>query len=452
MTEERLRKDSISSLIAKFSIPAIVGMLVNAIYNIVDRIFIGQYVGEDALASLIVVFPVMMFMFSLAILTGQGGANLISISLGRGNRKDANRFYTNTITLTAFVSVIASAIIFFVIEDLLRALGASGPVLENAITYLGIYALFAPIQCVSFALSTIVRAEGFPRLSMFSMIISALTNIVLDYVFIGIFGMGVAGGAIATGIGQTVGFCILASHFITRKTTLHFDKKNIIPHFDTVCEIVVIGFPSFLSTVSVSASALMLNISLTKYGGVAAITAMAAINSLFTIIIMPINGIQGGIQPIVGFNHGAKLHDRVKETLIKSLTVAGTFSLVAFLIIQGAPRFLLSMFIDPTSSTMDGAVFGLRMFMMSLPLLAVSILSIGYFQATQKPKVAIFLGLLRQFLLLMPLLFILPKFLGLVGVWIAIPISDFISIAISALMLVIDFRHEKEADLVPEFE
>lgn len=446
MTEDSLRNDSISSLIAKFSIPAIVGMLVNAIYNIVDRIFIGQYVGEEALASLIVVFPVIMIIFALSILTGQGGANLISISLGKGNKDDANRFFTNSVVMTLFVSVLSTVGMFVVLEKLLVSLGAGGLVLDYAKTYLGIYLLFSPINTTSYALSTTVRAEGFPRLSMTAMILAAVTNMILDFVFIGLLDMGVAGGALATGIGQTVGFVILAHHFVAKKSTLHFDKRYIIPHLETVKEIVTIGFPSFLSTVGVSVSMLALNISLNAYGGVEAITAMAAINSLFTMIIMPINGIQGGVQPIIGFNHGAMLHNRVKETLVKAVTVAMAFSTLCFIIIQAEPRFLLALFIDPSSTTMEGAVLGLRLFMLSLPVLAISVLSIGYFQAIQKSKVAIFLGLLRQFILLIPLVYFLPKQFGLLGVWLAIPVSDFIAIIISFIMLSIDFKHEKEMD------
>ncbi len=446
MNEDNLRNDSISSLIAKFSIPAIVAMVVNAIYNIVDRIFIGQYVGEAALASLMVVFPILMFLFALAVLIGQGGSNLVSISLGRGNREAANRFFTNTISTCIIVGVVAASIMFLFIDNILGALGAGGQVLEYARTYLGIYLLFVPISTTSFCMSAIVRAEGFPKLAMTSMLASALTNIVLDYVFIAIFGWGVAGGAIATVIGQSVGFVILGLHFIKKNSTLHFIKKDIVPHFETVLEIFTTGFPSFLSSVSVAVSMFVLNYSLSIYGGVEAITAMAAINSLFTFIIMPINGIQGGVQPIIGFNHGAKLRSRVKETLIKSLAVAMGFSCVAFLVIQLEPKFLLSLFINSESSTMSGAIVGLRLFMLSLPVLAISVLSIGYFQATQKPKIAIFLGLLRQFFLLTPLVIILPKFMGLNGVWMAVPISDFIAVAISSILLLRDFKHEGEVE------
>ncbi len=443
MNENNLRNDSISSLIARFSIPAIVGMVVAAIYNIVDRIFIGQYAGETALASLVVVFPIIMFTFATSVLTGQGGANLISISLGRGSRDDANKYFTNTIVFSVLVNVVISALILFNIERILVAFGASGEVLDYAVTYLSIYLYFIPLSSLSFVLSTAVRAEGFPKLSMNAMLVSALTNIVLDYVFIGVLGLGVAGGAIATGIGQTAGLIIFLAHFSRKKSTLHFDRKNMMPQFDVVAQIMTIGFPSFLSTVGVSVAMVGLNISLGAYGGVAAITSLAAINSLFTFVIMPINGIQGGVQPIIGFNHGAKLRARVKETIFKAMAASMIFALLVFIVMQSVPTFLLSLFIDSGSSTMDGAVLGLRIFILSLPLLPISVLSTGYFQATQKPAIAIFLGLLRQFFLLLPLLYILPKFFGLTGVWLAVPISDFIAIVISFVALVIDFRHTK---------
>lgn len=443
MNQDSLKYDKIWNLILRFSIPAIVAMLVNAIYNIVDRIFIGNYVGEEALASLIVVFPIILFLFALSILTGQGGANLISISLGEDDKESANKYYTNTITLTLFICILASVLIYIFIDPILAGLGASGAVLDYAKTYLSIYLLFVPFSTISYAMTSIVRAEGLPKLSMVAMIASAMTNIVFDYIFIGLMDMGVAGGAIATGIGQTVGVVILARHFLSNRTSLKFKKEYVFPRFDTVKQVLVIGFPAFLSTLGVSVAMLAMNLSLNKYGGVEAVTSMSAINSLFTLIIMPINGIQGGIQPIIGFNYGANLPSRVKETLIKSLQLACGFSLIAFIIIESVPHLLLAMFIDPSSSTIVGATVGLRIFMLSLPLLPVSVLSIGYFQATRKSKIAIFLGLLRQFILLVIFVNLLPLQFGLNGVWAAVPVSDYLAIIISAVIIYLDFKNAK---------
>lgn len=450
MNNDSLGNDSINSLIVKFSVPSIIAMVVNAIYNIVDRIFIGEFVGETALASLIVVFPIMMILFAVLILTGLGGANLISISLGRGSKEDANKYFTSMIVLSLVFSIITAFFIFMFMENILTYLGAKGEVLEYGLTYLGIYLYFTPFSALSFALSSSVRAEGFPKLSMNALIVSALTNIVLDYIFIKYFHMGVAGGALATGIGQTVGVIIFLSHYVRKKGILSFDFKNIIPKAKTIQEIVVIGTPAFFTNLGISVSSMFLNSSLNLYGGVEAVTAMSAINSLFTIIIMPINGIQGGVSPIIGYNHGAKKRSRVKETLAKALIIGISFSCIAFVLIQGAPKLLLSLFIDSGSNTINGAVIGLRLFMLCLPLLSVSVMSIGYFQATQKPKVAIVLGLLRQFILLIPLLYFLPKEFGLIGVWASVPISDAIAIVISALMIAIDFKQNKEKDTPSE--
>ncbi len=441
-----LKTDSIWRLIAKFSIPAVVGLVVNAIYNIVDRIFIGKYVGEDALASLMIVFPVLMFTFALSVLIAMGGANLISINLGKGKKEETGKYFTTMVVLNAIVAIAAVSIMLVFIEPMLVYLGAGPDILENAKVYLSIYLVFVPISTTSFCLSSVVRSEGFPRLSMNSMLASAITNIVLDYVFICLLDLGVAGAAWATVIGQSVGFVILVLHFVRKKSHLHFERAYAVPQLSVVSEMIAIGTPSFLSTLAVSVSVMLLNKSLGEYGGDAALTSMGAINSLFTFIIMPINGIQGGIQPIIGFNHGAKEHDRVKETLIKALSIAVGFSAIAFAVIQTQPELLLSLFITSTSDTMSGAIVGLRIFMAALPLLAISTMSIGYFQATQKVKIATFLGLLRQFFLLIPLLLILPKYLGLLGVWIAVPIADIISVIVSGVLLVIDFRHDKKAD------
>ncbi len=441
-----LKTDSIWRLIAKFSIPAVVGLVVNAIYNIVDRIFIGNYVGEDALASLMIVFPVLMFTFALSVLVAMGGANLISINLGRGKKEETGKYFTTMVVLNVIVAVVSSLTMLVFIDPILIKLGAGSAIIENAKLYLSIYLIFVPVSTTSFCLSSAVRSEGFPKLSMNSMIASALTNIVLDYIFICLMGLGVAGAAWATVIGQSVGFVILALHFLRKKSHLHFERKYVIPQFKIVTEMLSIGLPSFLSTLAVSVSVFLLNKSLGTYGGDPALASMSAINSIFTFIIMPLNGIQGGIQPIIGFNHGAKEHDRVKETLVKALSIAVGFSAIVFVVIQTQPEILLSVFIKPTSDTMSGAIVGLKIFMAALPLLAISTMSIGYFQATQKAKTATFLGLLRQFFLLIPLLLILPKHFGLLGVWIAVPIADIISVIVSSVLLVIDFRHDKKAD------
>ncbi len=441
---KNLREDSISSLIAKFAIPVIIGLLVNAVYNIVDRIFISNYVGEEALASLMIVFPIMMFIFALSVLIGNGASNLISIRLGENKEHQANKIFTNTIVLNTIIILVIAGISLYFLDDILVFIGATGLVFDYAKTYLSVYLFFTPVAITSYILSTVVRAEGYPNLSMYSMVLSGLTNILFDYIFICIMGMGVAGAALATGIGQTLGFIILLLHFIRKKSSLHIEKESLLPDINVVKDIIVIGFPSFLSMVGVSLFMSVFNVNLNKYGGVPAVTAMAAINSLFTIIIMPINGLQGGVQPIIGFNHGAKLTSRVRETIIKGIIIGCSFSTVAFIVIESMPQVLLSMFIDTNSNTMPIAVTGLRIFMLSLPLISINILAVAYFQATQRAKTAMFLGLLRQFFLLIPLILILPNLfnLGLVGVWLAVPVADFIGIIITVILLKYDFKKE----------
>lgn len=440
MDKNDLGKDSITSLIIKFSIPSIIGMLVNAIYNIVDRMFIGNFAGESALASLMIVYPVILATFAAAILLGNGGANLVAIRLGEKNKKDAEKIFTDTLVLSVISAIVMTSIMLFHIDSILYSLGATGEVFDDAKTYLSIYLLFIPISMTSYVFSSIVRAEGFPKLSMNAMIASAFTNIVLDSVFICILGMGVKGAAIATVVGQSVGFTIYALHFIRRKSNLQFQFNNVIPKLSNIKDIIIVGFPSFINIMGLCVSTYILDISLNFYGGVAAVTSMAAINSLYTIINMPISGIQNGVTPIIGYNHGAKLEDRARETLKKALLIACSFGLIMFLIIETVPHTLLSLFIDSSSDTMNVAIQGLRLFVLALPILGVNVISIGYFQATQKPKLAIGLGLLRQFGLLIPYLIILPKIFGLTGVWLATPCADLTAIFISTTLLRFDFK------------
>lgn len=444
MNTNDLGKDSITSLIIRFSIPSIIGMLVNAIYNIVDRIFIGNFAGESALASLMIVYPVILATFAASVLIGNGGANLIAIRLGEKNKKGAEKIFTDTLVLSIISAVVLATIALFNIDTILYSLGATDDVFTNAKTYLSIYLIFIPISITSYVLSTIVRAEGFPKLSMNAMIASAFTNIVLDSIFICVFNMGVKGAAIATVIGQSVGFVIYLLHFLRKKSNLQFQFKDMVPSRTNTKDIIIVGFPSFINILGLCISTYILDISLNFYGGVAAVTSMAAINSLYTVINMPISGIQNGVSPIIGYNHGAGFNDRAQEALKKALMIACSFGLIMFIIIETVPHMLLSLFISSGSDTMDIAIVGLRLFVLALPILGVNVISIGFFQATQKPKLAIGLGLLRQFGLLIPYLIILPMFLGLHGVWLATPCADLTAIFISIRLLRLDFKNQKQ--------
>lgn len=437
---ENLGKEPIGTLLMKFSIPAIIAMVINAIYNIVDRIFIGQIVGEQALAGLTISFPLMMMSFAIGALIGQGGANLISIRLGEQDKNRADHAYATTVLMAVSLGVIFSIVILTNLGSLLSILGAEAQVLRFGSDYMSIIAIGFVFQMLGFALNSVSRAEGFPIISMISMVIPGLMNMILDYIFIARLGMGVQGAALATIIGQFVGLVILASHFLGKKSTLNLHLKDFIPDFRVMGKIMSIGSATFVSTIGTSISMMLLNVSLGIYGGTPAVTSMGAINSLYTLFIMPIMGIQGGLQPIIGYNYGAKEYDRVKEALKKALYIGVAFSTSVFLLLQVFPHSFISLFLDQDSATLPIAVKGLRIFVVMLPLLPFNLFGVAYFQAIASSRIALTLGAMRQVIYLIPLLLILPAFSRLNGVWMATPIADSLAILTTLAFLIPGIR------------
>lgn len=262
----------IGKLLAKYSIPAIIAMLVNAIYNVIDRIFIGQYVGEEALAGLTISFPVMLMIFAFASLIGAGGSALLAIRLGEKDEKGASHVFGNALSLGIIVTAIALTTIFLNLDSLLVLFGATPDVLGYASSYMTIIIAGFIFQMISFILNSSVRAEGRPMLSMVAMMSSAITNIILDYIFIVIFAWGVEGAAFATIAGQFVGLMILLSFYLRRKSVLHLRVKDFIPDLKVIGNIVMIGSATFITTIGTSVAMTFLNRELGTFGGTAAIT------------------------------------------------------------------------------------------------------------------------------------------------------------------------------------
>lgn len=443
---------SVGKLLAKYSIPAVIAMIVNAIYNVIDRIFIGQYVGEEALAALTIVFPIMMFTFALAALVGAGAGSLMSIKLGEKDIRSASHVFGNALTLSFIISIISILGIYFNMDKIMIIFGASETLIPMAKSYTNIILIGFLFQMFAFTFNNTVRLEGSPMIPMKAMIISAVTNIILDYLFIAIFDWGVNGAALATITGQIIGFFILISFYLKGNSSLETTLQDLKLDPSVLKGIFTIGFSSFIGTVGMSLAMTFMNRSLVTYGGTPAITSMGAINSLFTIFIMPIMGLQQGMQPIVGYNYGAKLLGRSYNTLKLALIISTLFSTVVFLFLQFFPQFFIGMFLDPTSDTMTVAIEGMRYYMLMLPLLGVSFMGGAFFQATGMGKTAMVLSLLRQFIILIPLVLILPSIWGLTGVWLATPIADLSSIIITIIALIYTKKRNEGTILTEEIK
>lgn len=434
---------SIGRLIAQYSIPSVIGMLVGALYNVIDRIFIGSTVGESALAGLTVVFPIMMILFAFVSLISAGGASLLAIKLGEGDKTGADHVFGNTISFGIIMNMISWAVIFVNMDGFLSIFGANSYVIGYASEYLRIILFGFIFQMMSYILMNFVRSEGKPILSMIAMITSTVLNIVLDYVFIVVFKMGVSGAAYATILGQFAGFAILLSFYLRGKSQLKFHVKDIIPDLKLVRQILTIGFSSFISILGTSVTMTIINRLLGEYGGTAAITSMGAINSLFAFFLMPLMGITEGIQPIIGYNHGANNAKRVRKTLLYGIISGSVFSFIIFLILVLNATTFVGIFLEEGSSTIDMAANGLRIYIAVLPLLSINLMGIAYFQSTAKGRMSMVLGMLRQFLILMPLLVLLPPILGLNGIWLSVPFADGLSIVIVGIAVLRSFRQQE---------
>lgn len=425
----------ILKLVIKFSLPTIFAMVVNAIYNIVDRIFVGHFVGEDALGGLTVAFPLMMVAFAVGTLFAIGGAILISIKLGEQNLDEANEFFGNTATLILLSSVVMSVIGFVFLPQLLGLSGATEANLPYALSYMRILIPFFVLQLASFTMAAIVRSEGKPIFAMISQIASALTNIVLDYVFIGPLNMGVEGAAIATFIGQLVGFAILFQYFFVKKHgILRLKVENLKLRLSRVRQICIIGASSFVINLGTGISASFTNSALAYHGGDAAITSYGAINSLFTLVLMPVLGLLQGVGPIMGYNHGMRQSGRVWKTLWTGIGLGSIFTVSMFVLLELFPELFASLFLDPSSPTMAVCANGLRLQMIALPALCFSVLSTAYFQSTAQGRKSLFISILRQLLVIIAV-FVLPLFWQLNGVWLSAPVAEIITVALSMGML-----------------
>lgn len=438
-----LGEEPIGRLLLKFSIPAIVGMLVNALYNVVDRIFIGRGVGQLAIGGLYIAFPINLITMAFAMLIGIGGNSLVSIRLGQKRRKDAEQIIGNAITALLGIGIIISLLGLIFLKPLLIAFGASETILPYSYDYMKIILLGVPLHVIGFGLNNFIRGEGNPKIAMGTMLIGAITNIILDPIFIFVFNMGVKGAALATIIAQALSGAWVLRYFLYGNSLLKIKKKNLRLKRSILKEIVSIGFAPFGMQIGASMVTVILNNSLRVYGGDIANASMGVIHSISTLMVMPIFGINQGSQPIIGFNYGAEKYHRVIKTLKLAILAATSILTIGFIVTQLFPETLIRLFLEneeELSEILGVATKGLRIYLATLPIIGFQIVSSNYFQATGKPKHSMFLSLSRQVLILIPALLILPKMFSLTGVWLAAPTSDILASITTGIFLARDLR------------
>jgi putative MATE family efflux protein len=446
--EERLAKEDVKKLLISFSIPAIIGMLVNALYNIVDRIFIGKIEngGDYAITGVGITLPIMTVILAFSMLIGIGAAANISLKLGQKKKLEAEKILGNAFVLIVILSILVTVVGLLSVDKLLVLFGASDNTFSYAKDYINIILFGAIFNMVGFAMNHCIRSEGNPKRAASTMLLGGVLNTILDPLFIFTFDMGVKGAAWATIISQAVSMLWVLSYFLNKKSHLRIKKINFKLESSLIFSIFSIGLSPFLMQLAASVVSITANNALKTYSGDLAIGAMTAIGSVATIFLMPVFGINQGMQPIVGFNYGAKSYKRVKDTVKYAAFGATAIVTLGFIIVETFPGVIIKLFNENTELVAIGS-HGIRIFLFMLPLIGFQTVSANLFQSIGKARISIFLSLLRQVILLIPLYLILPRFWGLNGVWLAGPISDAIASIITGFML---FREFKKLNIAHE--
>lgn len=447
---KELETENIGKLLFKFSVPAITGMIVNALYNIVDRIYIGHIkgVGSDALSGLAITFPISVIIMAFGMLVGMGATAVISIRLGEKNKESAENILGNALVLVTIITLIVSLLGILFINKFLILFGASENTLPYAKAYIQIILMGAVFQNIGFGLNNIIRAEGNPKMAMLTMVFGAIINIILDPILIFGFNMGIQGAAIATIISQAFNTLWVLKYFIFKNSgsILKIKKVNLKLRLDIARDIFAIGMSPFSMQIASSAVAVLYNRGLYTYGGDLAVAAMGILNSISMIIFMPIFGISQGMQPIIGYNYGAKLYERVLKTLKLSIISGTCIAIMGFALVQLFSKLLIGVFVGNNMDLVNLGSRGLRIDLIVLPILGFQILGANYFQAINEAKTSMILSILRQVIVLIPLILILPMFLQLDGLWFSQPCADIIATALTAFFLcksIKKFKHTK---------
>lgn len=434
----------IPRLMLKFFIPSFIGVFVNALYNIVDRIFIGQGVGSMALSGVSVTFPVMLIVMGFGMLIGIGAGVLVSINLGKHDMKKAEQVLGTSFLLMLLVSVLITIIGFSIKGVMLRSFGATPETIEYANDYLDIILAGTVFQVVGFSLNNIIRAEGNARIAMFSMIISAGTNMILNPIFIFGLGWGVRGSALATVISMVVLAIWVLFHFRSSKSVVKLKVENIRFDIIILVEILAIGMAPFFMQIANSIVQGLINTKLIAFGGDLAVGAMGIVNSVLTMIVMAIVAINMATQPIISFNYGAKAYSRVKETLKIAMISASVIAVFSFLFVESFPEAIVKLFNSNDTGLLNFGKEGLQYGLLALPLVGFQVVAGNFFQSMGNAKIAVLLTLLRQVIILIPLLFILPNYFGLLGIWISMPVSDLCSAVVVVFFLVNQWKKLSE--------
>lgn len=429
----------IGKLLVEYSIPAIIGMTLTSLYNIIDSIFIGHGVGALAISGLAITFPLMNLLVAFCTLVGVGGATLSSIRLGQKDKKGAEDILGNVAILCVINAIFYGGLAFIFLEPILFFFGASEATLPYARDFMQVILLGSPISYVMIGLNNIMRATGYPKKAMLSSMLTVGCNIILAPIFIFVLNWGIRGAALATICSQFIGMLWVLYHFYSPKTYIRFQRHSMRLKQHIIANIFAIGMSPFVMNVCACCIVIFINNRLLNYGGDMAIGAFGILNRIQMLFVMIVMGITMGMQPITGYNYGAQHFDRVKRTLKLGITAGCIITTLGFIIGELFPGVFVGMFTDNHELT-DEATLVLRIGILSFPVVGAQIVITQFFQSIGKARISIFLSLSRQLLFLLPGLAFLPPFYGVEGVWFSMPLSDALAFAVAALMLAYHYK------------
>lgn len=440
---EALGVSSIKKLLIEYGGPGVVAMTASSLYNMVDSIFIGQGVGPMAISGLALTFPVMNLSAAFGAMVGVGASTLLSVKLGEGDKDTAKRILGNVVNLNVLLGLSFMIIMLLYLDPILYFFGASENTIGYAREYLQIILYGNTITHTYLGLNATLRSAGHPRKAMIYTLITVALNTILDPIFIYPLKMGIAGAAWATVIAQCVPLVLELIHFSNQKELIHFSREIFVPRWDIVKESLYIGLSPLCMQAAACCVVIVINKSLSFYGGSEqgdlAIGAYGIITKLAMFVVMMIMGLNQGMQPIAGYNYGAKKYDRVKQVYWYTVFVATVFTVLFFFVAELCPELAVKVF-TTEQKLIDIAVYALKASSVCFPVLGLCIVTTAFFQSMGLAKTSIFLSLTRQFIFLIPFLMVLPKYWGINGVWYSLPASDAAATLLSAIMVYRLFR------------
>ena len=442
---EHLGTHDIGRLLTEFSIPAIIGTVVNALYNVVDRLYIGQGCGLDAIAGVALAFPFMVILVAFGTLIGVGSGALLSLKLGEGNRVDAEKVLGQCVAVKILFGITLPFIGLYYLDDWLPLFGGTPEAIPYAREYLRIVLPANAFAHLSFGLSNLMRAEGNAKRSMYCMLLGAILNIILDPIFIFGFDMGVGGAAWATNIAMFCSAAFAFRHYLSKNSVvrLRAGRIRIYPHM--LMRVFAIGLSPFTIQLMAGLVNITFNKTFLKWAdatqtATVEIAAMGIANSVLFLLLMPLFGLTQGMQPIIGYNYGARQFARVSGTYTLCMKIATALCLLITVIVLIFAWPIVRCFTHEPA-LLEAGTRGLRIFCCAFAVIGMPIVTIAYFQAVGRPALGIFLSMLRQILMLLPLIILLPYVFGVLGIWMAAPVSDVLSSAVTAFAIAAELRH-----------